>query len=63
MYVYSSSIYKTNMESKINQASSYSYLFHLGADKLQQLDIVLMSILTLPIAQDTYAQIIDGKPS
>ena len=51
------------MESKSNQASSYSYLFHLGADKLQQLETVLMSILALPIAQDTYAQIIDGKRS
>ena len=51
------------MRSNFNQVSEFSDLFHLSANKLQQLDTVLKSILALPIAQDTYAQIIDGNPT
>lgn len=50
------------MELKINQAPGFLDLFHLSAEKLRQLDAVLKAVLALPIAQDTYAQIINGKP-
>ena len=45
----------------MKEASGCSDLIHLSAEKLQQLETVLESILALPIAQETYAQIIDGK--
>ena len=54
--------YKTTMRSKtIDIVSIFADLAHLSAQKLQQLDRVLSSILALPIAQDTLAQISDGK--
>lgn len=51
------------MESKVNKFSHFADLGHLSAEKLQQLDTVLRSTLALPVAQDTYAHIIDGKPA
>ena len=51
------------MESSVKEKSEFAMLVPLGAEKLQQLETVLKSILALPIAQDTYAQIIDGKSS
>lgn len=45
----------------MNEAPGFSDLIHLSAEKLQQLEVVLESILALPIAQETYAQIIDGE--
>lgn len=45
----------------INMVSGFADMTHLGAQKLQELDKVLKSILALPIAQDTFAQIIDGS--
>ena len=45
----------------MSESSGLSDLIHLSAEKLRQLEIVLESILALPIAQDTYAQIIDGE--
>lgn len=38
-------------------------LSNLSAEKLQELETVLKSVLALPIARDTYAQIIDGTPT
>ena len=38
-------------------------LSNLSAEKLQELETLLKSILALPIARDTYAQIIDGTPT
>ena len=35
---------------------------NLSVEKLQELETVLESILALPLARDTYAQIIDGSP-
>ena len=51
------------MESNINMLPEFADLGHLSAEKLQQLDTVLKSILALPGAQDTYTHIIDGKPT
>ena len=48
--IHSSRTYKSTMELKINQAPGFSDLFHLSAEKLQQLDAVLKAVLTLPIA-------------
>lgn len=49
------------MASNVSETSGFSDLIHLSAEKVQQLEIVLESILALPIAQETYAQIIDGE--
>lgn len=38
-------------------------LSNLSAEKLQELETLLKSILALPVARDTYAQIIDGTPT
>ena len=38
-------------------------LSNLSAEKLQELEKLLELILALPIARDTYAQIIDGTPT
>ena len=38
-------------------------LSNLSAEKLQELETLLKSILALPIARETYAQIIDGLPT
>ena len=35
---------------------------NLNVEKLQELETVLKSILALPLAKDTYAQILDGSP-
>ena len=51
------------MASTLNQLSGVSDLLHFSVEKLQQLDVVLKSILALPIAEDTFAQILDGRPS
>lgn len=51
------------MASTLNHLSGFSNLLHLSVEKLQQLDVVLKSILALPIAEDIFAQVIDGKPS
>lgn len=51
------------MDSTGNNFSHFADLGYLSAEKLQQLDTILRSILALPVAQDTYAHIIDGKPT
>ena len=50
------------MDFNVTGASGTGNLAPLSAEKLKQLETVLKSILALPIAQDTYAQIIDGEP-
>ena len=49
------------MESTTNKILDSANLSLLSTEKLQELDRVLRAILALPIAQDTYAQIIYGK--
>ena len=49
------------MRSNIDKGPGFTELAHLSSEKLQQLDTVLTTILALPIAQDTFAQIIHGK--
>lgn len=43
-----------------NLMSRFGDLSNLRAEKLQELETVLASILTLPVARETYAKIIDG---
>ena len=51
------------MHLKPNQVPGFGDLTNVSAEKLLELETVLQQILALPIAQDTYAQIIDGKPT
>ena len=50
-------------ESKANEMLEIGDLSNLSPEKLQELESVLASILTLPLARETYAQIIDGNPT
>ena len=43
--------------------SGFGDLTNVTVEKLQELETVLQAILALPIAKDTYAQIIDGMPT
>ncbi|CAF9929375.1 MAG: hypothetical protein ALECFALPRED_004305 [Alectoria fallacina] len=51
------------MESYVNNMPTFGDLTNVSVEKLQELSAVLAKILALPIARDTYAQIIDGKPT
>ena len=51
------------MESKIDKELHLSELTVLDSEELRQLDHVLKIILNSSIAQDTFAQIIHGRPS
>ncbi len=42
---------------------TFGDLTNVSVEKLQELNTVLARILALPLARDTYAQIIDGKPT
>ena len=42
---------------------TFGHLSNLSVGKLKELNTVLTSILALPIARTTYAQIIDGIPT
>lgn len=51
------------MESNVSEVPKFVDLAtaNLSVEKFQQLETVLTFILALPIARNTYAQIIDGK--
>ena len=49
------------METNVTEVSTWPGISNLSAEKLQQLETILTSILAMPIARDTYAQIIDGS--
>ena len=51
------------MESKVDKDFHLSDLSVLYPEKLQQLDNILKLILSSSVAQDTFAQIIDGRPT
>ena len=51
------------MKSNVRNVPGFASLIQLRPAKLRQLDTVLKSILALPIAQDTYAHIMDTKPA
>ena len=54
------------MTSNPKKMPTFGHLTNLSAEKLQDLDTVLTAILALPIARDTFAQLIVGdktKPS
>lgn len=50
------------ISSNPNEMPDFGDLTNLSAEKLQELETVLTSILALPVARETYAQIIDGNP-
>ncbi|KAF6227183.1 hypothetical protein HO133_008625 [Letharia lupina] len=52
-----------SVELSANEMPAFGDLINLSAEKLQELETVLSSILALPVARETYAQIIDGKPT
>ena len=49
------------MESNVTDVSTWPGTSNLNAEKLEQLETILTSILAMPIARETYAQIIDGS--
>ena len=51
------------MESFCNNQPSFGNLTNVDPQKLQDLETVLTAILSLPIARDTFAQIIEGRPT
>ena len=51
------------MASRAADVSGFGDLTNVSAERLQELEILLRSILALPIAKTTYAQIIDGMPT
>ena len=50
------------MDSNTNDASRFGDLTNLSTEKLEELEAVLATLLALPVARETYAQIIDGIP-
>lgn len=50
------------MTSNANEVPIFGDLTNVSADKLQELETLLTTILASPIAKATYAQIIDGMP-
>lgn len=49
------------MASYVDNMPTFGDLTNVSNEKLQELHAVLAKILALPIARDTYAQVIDGK--
>lgn len=49
------------MFSQVTETPRFAELANLSIDRLKQLETTLASILASPNAQDTYAQIIDGR--
>lgn len=47
------------MESRVSRIFTFAGPTTLSAEKLQQLETLLTSILAMPAAQDTYAHLID----
>ena len=50
-----------NIKSNTSLMPKFGDLANLRPEKLQELETVLGSILALPVARETYSQIIDGK--
>ena len=50
------------IESDVNEGPIFGHLTNLSPEKLGDLETLLKSILALPVARETYAQIIDGTP-
>ena len=51
------------MESLAIDMSGFGDLSNLSAEKLQELETVLSAILALPVARETFAQVIEGNPT
>ena len=51
------------MDSTVDKLPTFADLANLSSDKFQQLESNLAFILASPAAQDTYAQLIDGRPT
>ena len=52
-----------SMDSPVDRIPTFADLANLSADKYQHLESTLSFILASPAAQDTYAQLIDGRPT
>lgn len=50
------------IESNADKMPIFGDLTNLSHEKLRELETLLNSILALPVARETYAQIIDGTP-
>ena len=50
------------MESFFQNQPNFGNLTNVDPKKLQDLEAVLTAILALPVARDTFAQIIEGRP-
>lgn len=53
---------KYRMDSNACEMPAFGDLINLSVEKLEELGTILASILALPLARDTFAQIIDGSP-
>ena len=51
------------MESVASDMANFGSLTNIDPENLQDLKTVLTTILALPIARDTFAQVIDGTPT
>ena len=51
------------MESFIKDKASFGHLINVDPKKLRDLETILTTILALPIARDTFAQVIEGRPT
>lgn len=51
------------MESIASDMPSFGDLTNVDPEKLRDLETVLTTILALPIARDTLAQVIEGRPT
>ena len=51
------------MDSPVDKLPTFADLANLSTDKFQQLESTLAFILATSAAQDTYAQLIDGRPT
>ena len=55
------SIHEVKMNPHTNEKPTFGDLTNLGVEKLEELQTVLTSVLALPVARVTYAQINDRK--
>ncbi len=51
------------MESIASDMPSFGDLTNIDPEKLQDLKTILTTILALPIARETFAQVIEGRPT
>ena len=47
----------------MDKTENFGYLSNLEVEKLELLTRAIAPILTSPVAQDTFAQMVDGQPN